>query len=45
MARSALLAREIRAQARKYGYICLMTNGASTPEDTLRQAEAALKLL
>ena len=45
MARNALLAREIRAQAQKQGYTCLTTNGASTPEDTLRQAEAALKLL
>ena len=45
MARNVLLSREIRAQAQKQGYTCLTTNGASTPEDTLRQAEAALKLL
>ena len=45
MARNALLSREICAQAQKQGYTCLTANSASTPEDTLRQAEAALKLL
>lgn len=44
MARSALLGREIRAQARQLGYACITTGAGSTPAGTLRQVEAALRL-
>ena len=44
MARNALLTQEIRMQAQKTGYRCIITDDASTPSDALRRIEHIFQL-